>query len=256
VEEKAVSNTAQVGAAETPEESSGAVDGRGGRRRPALSLGRVLDGFLLRREASVLLVAIGLMIYFQVTDPIFLTRGNLVNIAQATAPVAIVAVGIVLLLVSGEIDLSVGIVAALAPFLIHFAIDFYAVPVLPALLLALAIAAGIGLLNGLIVTKLNVPSFVTTLGTFFAIQGILLITSHAYPVPIPDPAKGAFQTWLGAGPWASITWALIIVAIFHTILTRTRWGLHTVSARSAAWSGSWRPFASTPSIRTSAAARR
>jgi simple sugar transport system permease protein len=103
------------------------------------------------------------------------------------------------------------------------------VPVLPALLLALAIAAGIGLLNGLIVTKLNVPSFVTTLGTFFAIQGILLITSHAYPVPIPDPAKGTFQTWLGAGPWASITWALVIVAIFHTILTRTRWGLHTIS---------------------------
>ena len=46
---------------------------------------------------------------------------------------------------------------------------------------------------------------------------------------ILDPAEGTFQTWLGAGPWASISWALLIVAVFHVILTRTRWGLHTIS---------------------------
>jgi simple sugar transport system permease protein len=189
----------------------------------------VLDGFLRRREASVLLVALGLMLYFRASTDAFLSRDNLVNISQATAPTAIVAVGIVLLLVSGEIDLSVGIVAAFAPFLLHFAIDFYSVPVLLAFVLALALAACIGLVNGLIVTKLHVPSFVVTLGTFFAIQGLLLITSHAYPVPIPASAKGRFQTWIGAGPWASIIWALIIVAIFHIVLTRTRWGLHTIS---------------------------
>ncbi|MEU4693843.1 ABC transporter permease [Actinoplanes sp. NPDC023714] len=190
---------------------------------------RLLDGFLRRREASVLLVALGLMIYFRASSPVFLSRDNLVNIAQATAPVAIVAVGIVLLLVSGEIDLSVGIVAALAPFLFHFAVDFYGFPVFAGFLLALIISAGIGLFNGLVVTKLKVPSFVTTLGTFFAVQGILLITSHAYPVPIPEPAKGTFQTWLGAGPWATISWAVVIVAVFHVVLTRTRWGLHTIS---------------------------
>ncbi|BCJ45992.1 sugar ABC transporter permease [Actinoplanes ianthinogenes] len=198
------------------------------RRRPGRGR-RAVDGFLRRREASVLLVALGLMIYFRAASDVFLTRDNLVNIAQATAPVAIVAAGIVLLLVSGEIDLSVGIVAALAPFLFHFAIDFYGQPVLVGLLVALLIAAAVGLVNGLIVTQLKVPSFVTTLGTFFAVQGILLITSHAYPVAIPQAAQGTFQTWLGAGPWASITWALLLVAIFHVILTRTRWGLHTIS---------------------------
>jgi simple sugar transport system permease protein len=228
--EETVDDTARLGSAETPEESAGAVDGRGGRWRRMAAVGRgVLDGFLRRREASVLLVAIGLMVYFRAANPVFLTRDNIVNIAQATAPVAIIAVGIVLLLVSGEIDLSVGIVAALAPFLFHFGVDFYGQPVLLAFLLALVISAAIGLINGLIVTQMNVASFVTTLGTFFAIQGILLITSHAYPVPIPDPAKGTFQTWLGSGPWASITWALVIVAIFHIVLTRTRWGLHTIS---------------------------
>jgi simple sugar transport system permease protein len=229
VEERTVDDTSRLDSAETPEESD-AVEPRDGVWRRTTAVGRgVLDGFLRRREASVLLVAIGLMIYFQTANSIFLSRDNIVNIAQATAPVAIVAVGIVLLLVSGEIDLSVGIVAALAPFLFHFGVDFYGQPVVLAFLLALAISAAIGLMNGLIVTQMHVASFVTTLGTFFAIQGILLITSHAYPVAIPDPAKGTFQTWVGAGPWASITWAVIIVAIFHIVLTRTRWGLHTIS---------------------------
>ena len=56
----------------------------------------------------MLVVAIGLVVYFQVSTPLFLSTDNLRNIAQATAPTAIVAVGIVFLLVSGEIDISVG----------------------------------------------------------------------------------------------------------------------------------------------------
>jgi simple sugar transport system permease protein len=171
----------------------------------------------------------GLVVYFQASTPIFLTTDNLRNIAQATAPTAIVAVGIVFLLVSGEIDISVGMVAALAPYLMHYAIDFYRVPAVPAILLSLVIAAGIGLINGLITTRLRVPSFVTTLGMFYLLYGVLLTTSHAYPVAVPEAVKGSLQTWLGAGDWASLTWCLLVVAIFHIVLTRTRWGLHTIS---------------------------
>jgi simple sugar transport system permease protein len=187
------------------------------------------DAFLRRREASVLLVAIGLVVYFQFSTPIFLTADNLRNIAQATAPTAIVAVGIVFLLVSGEIDVSVGMVAALAPYLMHYAIDLYGVPAIPAIVLALLIAAFIGLLNGLITTRLRVPSFVTTLGMFYLLYGILLTTSGAYPVAVPEAVKGTIQTWLGAGDWATLLWCLLVVALFHVVLTRTRWGLHTIS---------------------------
>jgi len=190
---------------------------------------RAMDAFLRRREASVLVVAIGLVIYFKAASPFFLAENNLRNIAQATAPTAIVAVGIVFLLVSGEIDISVGMVAAFAPYLMHYAIDFYNVPAIPAILAALVIAAGIGFVNGFITTRLRVPSFVTTLGMFYLLYGVLLTTSRAYPVPIPQEVRGTTQTWLGAGDWASLTWCLIIVAIFHTVLTRTRWGLHTIS---------------------------
>jgi simple sugar transport system permease protein len=202
------------------------------RAAPARAAGwprRGWDAFLRRREASVLIVAIGLVVYFQASTPLFLTTDNLRNIAQATAPTAIVAVGIVFLLVSGEIDVSVGMVAALAPYLMHYAIDLYGIPAVPAILAALAIAAVVGLANGLITTRLRVPSFVTTLGMFYLLYGILLTTSRAYPVPIPEPAKGTIQTWFGAGDWATLGWCLLVVAFFHVVLTRTRWGLHTIS---------------------------
>jgi simple sugar transport system permease protein len=187
------------------------------------------DRFLQRREASVLLVAIGLMLYFYSRQEIFFETSNLVNIAQATAPTAILAVGIVLLLINGEIDLSAGVVAALVPFLFFFAVTDYSIPVIPALIVALAIAAGFGFVNGFVVTYFRVPSFVATLGTYFAIRGLMLIISNAYPSPIPEEARGSVQTWLGQGDWSGLIWAVIIVAVFQLVLTQTRWGLHTVS---------------------------
>jgi simple sugar transport system permease protein len=200
------------------------------RGRRLLSVLRRVGTILVRwREASVLIVALGMAVYFRATNDVFLTHDNLRNIAQATAPAAIVAVGIVLLLVSGEIDLSVGVVAALAPFLVHYAVDLYGVPVIPALILAFAVAAGIGFCNGFIVTKLKVPSLVATLGSFYLLLGVLLTTSHAYPAQIPEEAQGKIQTIFGAGDWASLIWCLAIVVLFHIVLTRTRWGLHTIS---------------------------
>jgi simple sugar transport system permease protein len=190
---------------------------------------RLGRAFLRHREASVLVVAIGLMVYFRFASPVFLEPANLVNIAQATAPIAIVSVGIVLLLVSGEIDLSVGMVFAMAPFLMHYAADFWGVPPIPSILLAIALCSLVGLFNGLVVCLLKVPSFVTTLGTFYVLQGIVLTTSNAYPAEIPPNMEGRIRAWLGSADWSSLIWCLLIVGFFHVVLTRTRWGIYTVS---------------------------
>jgi simple sugar transport system permease protein len=191
-------------------------------------LGQLPGQFLRVREASILLVAIGLAVYFTTASPAFATEGNIITISHYVAPVAILATGQVLLLISGEIDLSVGHMYALAPFLMHYAISFYGVPVLPAILLAVAAGALVGLINGLITVRLHVPSFVTTLGMLFLLNGVTLITSHAYPVPIPEDARGV-ASWLGAAPWSEMIWALAVVAVFQLVLSRTRWGLHTVA---------------------------
>jgi simple sugar transport system permease protein len=198
--------------------------------QPSRSILRRVGGALLRRrEASVLVVAVGLGLYFASAHEAFLTRPNLVNIAQATAPVAIIAAGVVLVLVSGEIDLSVAAVAAFAPFNMHYLVDYYRVPILLAIVLALAISAAIGFLNGAITVYLKVPSFVTTLGTANIVIGLVLTTSHAFPAPIPDEATDTIRSWFGASDWAHITWCVLIVAFFHLLLTSTRWGLHTIA---------------------------
>lgn len=190
---------------------------------------RVREEFLRHREASVLVVALCLGLYFVSVTDVFLSYDNLINISQATAPAAIVACGMVLLLVSGEIDLSVGVVAALAPFMMHYAIDFWGVPAIPAVLLAVLTGTLIGFGNGFVTVVLRVPSFVTTLGTFYLITGVVLTTSHAYPAEIPGPVDGAIGEWLGAADWAHLGWALVVVVFLHVVLTRTRWGLHTVA---------------------------
>ncbi|MBO0815650.1 MAG: ABC transporter permease, partial [Actinobacteria bacterium] len=75
---------------------------------------------------------------------------------------------------------------------------------------------------------LGVPSFITTLGTGFILFGLMLTTSNAVPTNIPPKAEGIGH-WIGTYAWAEITWAIVLVAIFQVVLSRTRWGLHTVA---------------------------
>jgi simple sugar transport system permease protein len=189
---------------------------------------RGLTIFGQQREATVFIVVLALVIYFKAAAPAFATKDNLVNISQITAPVAIIAIGEVLLLVCGEIDLSVGFIFVLSPFVMHFLIDYYSVPVIPAVLVALLMGVAFGYINGFITVTLRVPSFIATLGTGFVILGIMQVTSHDEPVNIPAKAVSVGQ-WLGADAWSEIIWAVVLVAIFHILLTRTRWGLHTVA---------------------------
>ncbi len=184
-----------------------------------------------QREATVLVVVILLVVYFRFfssASSTFLTSDNVANITWTVAPWAIIAIGEVLLLVCGELDLSVGFVLGFSPYLMHYMIDFYGVPPLLAVLISLLMGVLVGFANGFLTVTLGVPSFITTLGTGFIIQGIMLVTSHAYPATIPDSATGVGK-FLGSLTWSEIVWTVILVAVFQVVLSRTRWGLHTVA---------------------------
>ena len=184
--------------------------------------------FARQREATIFVVAVALFAYFAVSSSHFTTQANLVVLSQDIAPIIIIAIGEVLLLISGEIDLSVGFIYALAPFLMYYMIG-YGVPALPAILIGLLFGLVAGWFNGFLVVTLGLPSFIATLGTAFLFDGIMLTTSHAEPVTPPASALGIGK-WLGSYSWSMIIWAVILLAIFHVVLTRTRWGLHTVAA--------------------------
>lgn len=215
---------------DTAERSPETVDtGPVGRRNGVGSiLSRAAILFLKQREASVLAIAVILFIYFAATTTAFVSHGSFVNIAQYMAPYVIIGIGLVLLMVCGEIDLSVGFVWTLSPFVMKFFIDS-GIPALLAIIITVPILAVIiGGINGIITTVFGVPSLITTIATGFIIFGYTLTISAAQQVNIPPSSLGLGH-WFGFEAWSEIIWASVLVLIFHVILTRTKWGLYTVS---------------------------
>jgi len=183
--------------------------------------------FVLRwREASIFIAAAVVVIYFQSTNAAFLSTDNIGNLIDYTATTAIIAAGEVMVLVAGELDLSVGMVYALAPFIMYFAIAA-GLPAWLAVLLALGAAGLVGAINAAITILLDVPAFVTTLGTLFLINGLTLTISGGFPV---QPEAGPIATIIFGGEvWVRLTWAVVIALALQFVLKRTRFGLHTVA---------------------------
>ncbi len=187
-----------------------------------------LQGLLRWREASILFVAVVLAAYFESANSNFLLTGaSLQNLSQFIAPVAILACGEVMLMIGGEIDLSAGMVYALAPFVMYFA-QQAGIPLVLSIVIGLASGALVGLINGVITILLRVPSFVTTLGTLFLLNGFTLTIANGTPVGVQ--ASPAFADFMGHGGYSEFIWAVAVVVVMHVVLRNTRWGLHTIAS--------------------------
>jgi simple sugar transport system permease protein len=186
-----------------------------------------LAGILLRRrEASIIVVAIILVVYFQVSNQNFLTQANIRTVSQFAAATAIISAGEVMLLICGEIDLSAGMIFAFAPFIMYFTYQA-GLPIWVGIIFGLLASAVVGLFNGSITVLLKVPSFITTLGTLFMLMGITLTISNGFPALTPP--VGAFNQVFGNSPYSEIIWAIAIVIVMQIVLSFTKWGLHTVA---------------------------
>ncbi|MFC0696491.1 ABC transporter permease [Paraburkholderia humisilvae] len=189
---------------------------------------RLSRSLLHSSEIRILVVALLLCAYFEVANHDFLLSGaSLQNLSQFIAPVAIIAFGEIMLMIGGEIDLSAGMVFAFAPFIMHFAIEA-GFPIGLAILAGVAAAGVVGFINGAVTVYLRIPSFVTTLGTLFFVNGFTLTISQGTPVPAPE--NTIFANLMGAWGYSEIIWAVAIAAIMHVVLRHTRWGLHTVAS--------------------------
>jgi simple sugar transport system permease protein len=199
------------------------------------SLGwRVAGALLRRREASILVVAVGLTVFFWGKNSVFLEGDNIKNISESMAPIALVAAGEVMLLICGEIDLAVGRVFALAPALVWWisSSDKHGLPLWLGVTIALGASALVGLVNGVITTLLRVPSFITTLGMLFFLNGVTLHLTDGSQQFMPGGHE--FQNTFGSQPESyklylnsEFFWVAGIVLLVQGILTWTRWGLWT-----------------------------
>lgn len=110
-------------------------------------------------------------IVFQIANPSFLSSANLVNLAMQSAATGLIALGVVFVLIVGQIDLSVGAVASLAGAIVGILFVGSGWDAIPAILVALAVAAGIGAFYGFIVIRFRAPGFVVTLAGLLAVLG-------------------------------------------------------------------------------------
>ena len=213
----------------------------------------MLVRFLTLREGSIIVVTLLAILYFSLANENFFTHANFINILPYFAPFAILAAGEVLLMVAGEIDLSIGSVYLFTPFM-FYQFNEAGLPLVPCLILSLLCAGLVGVINGIFVEIIGVSSFITTLGMLLGLGGLTLIISDAQPVAMPGaevttrtvdvthivngekivlPEKvnevGTFAKIFGAGAYSELIWALVIILGTQVLLTMTRWGTYTIA---------------------------
>lgn len=161
---------------------------------------------------------VALIVIFAIASPVFLTPENFANIGRQTTLVSIMAVGMSLVIISGEFDLSVGSVMALAGVVAALAMQRFGDVWLVGAVVALATGAAFGLINGLLTTVLSIPSFLITLGSLSIARGLALLATGTRPVNILDESYYAiFGEGQLLGIPAPIIWT-IVVAIAGIVL--------------------------------------
>jgi ribose transport system permease protein len=158
----------------------------------------------------------------------FLTPNNLVNIVQQTAPITVMAIGMVFVLTAGEIDLSVGSTVAIAALIAAVVMRTAPWPV--AVVAGLGAGAAIGLINGWFVAYLRLPSFLVTLATMGVLAGVARWLTNLQSVPIVDDTYTAI---FGAGSLfgipSLILWTIAAVGIGHFVFRETPFGAHVLA---------------------------
>jgi erythritol transport system permease protein len=210
---------------------------------------------LLKMRTFVALILV--FAFFAVAAPNFLTGANMLIISKHVALNALLAIGMTFVIVSGGIDLSVGSIVGLcamvAGWLVLYGIDLQIgwslqFNTLEICLIVAIVGCLIGLINGLLITKLNVAPFIATLGTLYVARGAALLFSDGRTFPNlagnPDYGSDTFRL-IGSGTLFGFplsVWIMVVVALAAAYLaTRTPLGRHIYAVggneRGAALSG-------------------
>ncbi len=153
----------------------------------------------------------------------FLTVPNIVNMLQRSVALGIVSAGQTLVILLGSLDLSVAQLISLSSLLAATTMDGSSANVVPAVALVLGVGAGVGLLNGLIITKLRVNAFIATLGVALIIKGIIDSRWDGPAGRVTDGFESIGYTRFGALP-VSVFLLVAVVGFVYFLLRSTRFG--------------------------------
>lgn len=188
------------------------------------------DSFLRRvvktREFGVFIALFLTGLFFTIRTDTFLTVENLLNVTRQVAELGIITVAMTILITSQEFDLSVGSMYALTAIIVGLLVKDMQVSIWLAAPVGLLVAVALGAVNGLITVKLEIPSFITTLGTLMVFRGFALVLSNGWPVSgLGDSAFYSIAAGylFGVIPMPAV-WLVVIAIIGWVILQRSSFG--------------------------------
>lgn len=184
-----------------------------------------LSDLLRIKEFGAIVGVIVFLVLFSFLSNRFLTAENVFNTLTMAAELGIISIGVAMLIISGEFDLSVGSVFAVAPMIFATMVNAKYNPYL-SLIVSLMVCAGIGLVNGTVTLKTGIPSFITTLGMMMFWRGILLAITGGFPIILSRRVD--MLQYLGGrvhgGLRYSAIWFVVLAFVFWVVLEKTRFG--------------------------------
>ncbi|MRJ78121.1 ABC transporter permease [Aeromicrobium sp. SMF47] len=200
-----------------------------------------LTKLMKRPEIGALAAAVVIFVFFAVSTDTFARSQGVATWLSGASTIGIMAVAVALLMIGGEFDLSAGAITGTTGLVVGILTTEYGLNVWAAIFVSLAIALFIGLVNGILVMRTGLPSFIVTLGTFFVLQGVNLAGTKALigqvaiqglsNVPFYDQAQAVFGGSIDINGSAaggqlriSVFWWLGVTALATWVLLRTRVG--------------------------------
>jgi len=181
----------------------------------------VLKKVTRQREFMIFSIVMGVVVIMSFASPYFLNRANLLALLLGLSIEAIIAVAMTILMVSGGFDMSVGSIVAFtgASTALMLKAGF---PIPVAIILGITIGAGIGFMNGFIVSKIGINPFVTTLASLSIFRGLTLIITQGKNVTGLPASFNAIGQKVFLGVQAPIWYAIILVIIGDILLRKAR----------------------------------
>lgn len=199
---------------------------------------RVMKLFSKRGMGQVVTVTIGLLVLivvFGILNPNFFSNRNISNLLRQIAPIILIGIGQSYVLITGNIDLSIGSVVGMSCMISATLMTKGMNPWLAVGVTYIA-ALAIGLLNGQLISKAKLPAFIATLGTMTIARGIAQIVNNNYNTDSIGPAAEGFRDFFYYGKtfglYNTIWIALALWVVFNFILSRTRTGRHIYAVGS------------------------
>lgn len=205
------------------------------------SFSSVIQKIMRGRSTLLILAFIGVAVVFTVLNPRFVSVINITNIGLQMSINMIIAVAMTFVIISGGLDLSVGSIGVMAGCLVGIMLGGTEIPIILVILIGLASGVAAGLINGVVIAKLGVPPFVTTLGMMNIARGVALIVTQGY---IISGFPKAFNQ-IGIGFFLGIPFPVyvmvVVIIIGHILMSKTEFGLNTYAiggnARAARLAG-------------------